>query len=59
MPARFRLSRRASPSRSPFSISESFQVASRGSWGFELLAPPTKVYSPECVEGASLLKKSL
>src|SRR5215218_9288408 len=33
MPGRFRLSRRARLSRSPSSISESFQVASTGSWG--------------------------
>jgi hypothetical protein len=34
MPGRFRHSRRASPSRSPSSISESFQVASTGCWGW-------------------------
>src|SRR5215208_5614808 len=46
MPARFRLSRRARPSRSPSSISSIERIS-----GLEFLAPPTKVYSPEYVEG--------
>jgi hypothetical protein len=51
MLGRFRLSRRARPSRSPFSISGIDRIL-----GFEFPAPPTKVCSSECVE--KLSKKS-
>src|SRR5215208_7673973 len=46
MLGRFRLSRRARLSRSPFSISGIDRIL-----GFEFPAPPTKVCSSECVEG--------